>query len=213
MDLAKVCSALLRLDTDRIVRALKGKWMESTFPFGADYRDETLRFNRLYLVRDPWSLNCSESERFRFMRTNGLIMGNFGHVHSLLEIGCGEGIQSSHLQIVCDRLHGVDVSDRAVKRARRRCQLGLFGPGDMYSLPESMPSPPFDLVTACEVLYYMADVPRALRRLSALGRVCLISYYDGAREVLDKHVKEIPGVQFETASYQDTSWTLAWWRP
>jgi hypothetical protein len=70
----------------------------------------------------------------------------------------------------------------------------------------------FELVTACEVLYYMADIPRALARLSELGSACLISYYDGAREELDKTVNEIPGVQFRTLSYEDFSWTIAWWR-
>jgi SAM-dependent methyltransferase len=211
MDISKFGAALLRLDTDRVARGFKGRWMERTFPCGADYRDEVERFNRLYLVRDPWSLN-SESELFRFRQTNRLIVDNFGHLRSLLEIGCGEGIQSRHLQKVCDCLYGIDVSERAVRRARRRCPRDIFGAGDMYGLPQPLPSPPFDLVTACEVLYYMADVPRALRRLSELGRVCLISYYGGAREVLDKHAKEMPGVQFETVSYQDASWTLAWWR-
>jgi hypothetical protein len=212
MDFSKFGAVLLRLDTDRVVRSLKSRWMERTFPYGADYRDEVGSFNHLYLVRDPWSLSC-ESELFRFRQTNGLILSNFGHLHSLLEIGCGEGIQSSHFQKVCDRLHGIDVSERAVRRATRRCPGGIFGTGDMYRLPLFFPSPPFDLVTACEVLYYMADVPRALGRLSALGRVCLISYYGGAREVLDKHVEEMPGVKFDTVSYQDASWTLAWWRP
>jgi 2-polyprenyl-3-methyl-5-hydroxy-6-metoxy-1,4-benzoquinol methylase len=212
MDIAKVGTALLRLDTDRIARALKTRWMEKTFPYGADYRDEVARFNRLYLVRDPWSLS-SESERSRFRQTNRLILENFNHPHSLLEIGCGEGLQSSALQQVCDRLYGIDVSGRAVRRAKRRCPQATFGVGDMYRLPQATPAPRFDLVTACEVLYYVADVARALRRLSELGLACLVSYYDGAREILDKHVGEMPGVQFAVVSYHDASWTVAWWRP
>jgi ubiquinone/menaquinone biosynthesis C-methylase UbiE len=211
MNIARVGAALLRLDTARIARVLKTRWMERTFPYGADYRDEVARFNRLYLIRDPWTLSC-ESENFRFREINQLILEHFGHPHNLLEIGCGEGLQSSELQQVCDRLYGIDVSRRAINRARRRCPQATFTVCDMHGLPQSFSSTQFDLVTACEVVYYMADVPRALRRLSELGRACLISYYDGAREVLDKHVEEMPGVKFATVSYRDTSWTVAWWR-
>jgi 2-polyprenyl-3-methyl-5-hydroxy-6-metoxy-1,4-benzoquinol methylase len=212
MDIAKVGAALLRLDTDRIVRALKERWMDRTFPHGMDYRDEVGLFDRLYLIRDPWSLSC-EDERFRFGETNRLIQENFGHPHSLLEIGCGEGLQSSELHQLCDCLYGIDISGRAIRRAKRRCPEVKFAVGDMYSLPQSVPATVFDLVTACEVLYYMPDIARALRRLSELGRGCIISYYDGARDVLDKYVEEMPGVKFATVSYQDASWTVAWWRP
>ena len=150
---------------------------------------------------------------FRFNKTNQLILDHFGCPDTLLEIGCGEGLQSSELQKACGRLYGIDVSRRAVRRARRRCPQTTFVVSDMYGLPQSMSATRFDLVTACEVLYYMADVPGALRRLSQLGQACLISYYDGAREALNKHVGEIPGVRLETVSYEDVSWTLACWRP
>jgi SAM-dependent methyltransferase len=213
MNIVNAATALLRLDTDRIARALKTRWMERTFPHGADYRDEVAGFDRLYLVRDPWSLNSSETEQFRFMQTNTLILDNFGRPRSLLEIGCGEGIQSGHLCEVCDRLYGIDVSPRAVKRAKRHCPFGTFAAGDMHDLPQPLPPPRFDLVTACEVLYYVADVPGALARLSELGRACVVSYYGGARKILDEHVGAVPGVQFETLIYQDASWILAWWQP
>lgn len=211
MDLFKVGTALLQLDTVTIGRALKERWMCKTFPDGMAYRDEVARFNRLYLVRDPWSLSC-ERERFRFRETNRLILENFGHPNSLLEVGCGEGLQSSELQKVCDRLYGIDVSGRAVGRARRRCPRATFAVADMYGLPETMSLTRFDLVTACEVLYYITDVAAALKRISELGRACLISYCDGAPEGLGKHVEKMSGVQLETVSYENVSWTLAWWR-
>lgn len=213
MDFAKARSALLRLNVARISMGLKGRWMETIFPSGPDYRDELARFNRLYLVRDPWSLAQRESELFRFVQTNQFIRDNFGHLESLLEIGCGEGIQSSHLKEVCSRLYAVDVSLRAVRRARRLCPRGIFDVGDMYHLPQTIPPQRFDVVTAFEVLYYMADIPRALSRLSELGRACVVSYYDGAREVLDMHVGKMPGVQFAIISCDDVSWTIARWRP
>ena len=185
--------------------------MERAFAYEADPGDEAARFNRLYLVRDPWSLG-RQSEKFRFGVTNRVIVENFGRPANLLEIGCGEGLQSIELRHVCDRLYGIDVSGRAVKRAKRWCPQATFAVGDMYSLPQSIPLKRFDLVTACEVLYYMADVAGALSRLSELGRACVVSYYDGGREMLDAHVRKISGVQVENISYEDTSWTLAWWR-
>jgi 2-polyprenyl-3-methyl-5-hydroxy-6-metoxy-1,4-benzoquinol methylase len=211
MDVLEAAATLLRLDAARVARGLKSRWMDKTFPHGMDYRDEIAGFDRLYLVRDPWSLN-SESEKFRFRQTNKVIEENFGYLHSLLEIGCGEGLQSSELQQVSECLYGIDVSKRAIRRAKRRCPEATFAVGDMYDLPQSVPKTQFDLVTACEVLYYMTDVSRALRRLSELARICLISYYDGACEVLDKRVGEMPGVKFTSVSWHDTSWTLAWWR-
>jgi SAM-dependent methyltransferase len=213
MDIAKVGAALLRMDTHKIAWGLKRRWMERTFNQGMHYRDEVERFNRLYLVRDPWAMNC-EREEFRFKETNRLITDNFGHPHRVLEIGCGEGLQSSELQKVCGTLYGIDVSARAIKRAKRRCPQATFAVGDMYSLPlQSVPFTSFDLVTACEVLFYMADVPAALRHLGALGQACLISYYSDVREEMDKYVEKIPGVHFETITFEAAMFIVAWWRP
>jgi hypothetical protein len=55
--IAKVSAPLLRMDAARIARGVKRRWMDKTFPYGACYRDEAVRFDRLYLVRDPWSLS------------------------------------------------------------------------------------------------------------------------------------------------------------
>jgi 2-polyprenyl-3-methyl-5-hydroxy-6-metoxy-1,4-benzoquinol methylase len=212
MDLAKAAIALLRLDTAWLGMHLKARWMARTFPNGMDYRDEIVRFNRLYLVRDPWSLDC-EGERFRFREINRLIVENFGHSPCIFEIGCGEGLQSSELQKVCDDLYGIDVSSRAVRRAKRRCPRATFSVADMYGFPQSMTSTRFDLVTACEVLYFMTNVSDALKRISELGQACVISYCHSVRERMDTHVKEIPNVRLKTISYESDTWTLAWWRP
>jgi 2-polyprenyl-3-methyl-5-hydroxy-6-metoxy-1,4-benzoquinol methylase len=175
------------------------------------YRDEVARFDRLYLLHDPWSMRC-EREAHRFSETNRLIAKNFNRPNALLEIGCGEGLQSRELQLICERLYGIDVSRRAVRRAERRCPQAQFGVGNIFHMPSSIPPIRFDLVTACEVLYYMADIPVALKRISGLGRQCLVSYYDGVSEKLNAYVAGIPGVQFEIVSYNDFSWTFAWWR-
>ncbi len=58
----------------------------------------------------------AEAQRFRFAETNRIIGEQFGHVGSILEVGCGEGHQSQALLEVCDELVGIDVSARAVER-------------------------------------------------------------------------------------------------
>src|SRR4051812_34342504 len=83
---------------------------------GVHYRDRHQQLDMLYRVRDPWNLD-SPREHFRFEETNRLITREFGHVPNLLELGCGEGYQSRHLEKVCDRLHGCDISANAVERA------------------------------------------------------------------------------------------------
>ena len=136
MDIVKVGSALFRLDTVRIANALKTRWRDRTIPEGT--RDDAARFNRLYLVPDPWSLN-GEGEGLRFGQTNRLIQEKFGHPHSLLEIGCGEGLQSNELQQVCNRLYGIDISRRAIKRAKLWCPKATFVVGDMLGPSDYFP--------------------------------------------------------------------------
>ena len=55
MHIAKVGAALLRMDAVRIARDLKKRWMGKTFPYAMHHRDEVARFDRLYLVRDPFN--------------------------------------------------------------------------------------------------------------------------------------------------------------
>jgi 2-polyprenyl-3-methyl-5-hydroxy-6-metoxy-1,4-benzoquinol methylase len=212
MSVFGVGAALLHMDTARIARALKGRWRDRTIANGPPRRREQAPFNRLYLVRDPWSLNC-EREKFRFAETNRIILENFGHIGSLLEVGCGEGLQSNELLRICNHLHGIDVSSRAIRRARRQCPEATFEVGDIFGLSGTVPASGFDLVTACEVLYYTPDVATVLKRVSDLGRACLISYYNGAQEILNQHVGQIPGAQLTTITQQEYSWTIAWWRP
>jgi Methyltransferase domain len=142
MHLVNAVSAILQMDTDKITKALRTLWWESMLPHDVDYRGDAARFNCPYLVTDPWLLN-SETERYRFRQTNELIRKKFGHSHRLLEIGCGDGLQSR--EQVCDQLSGIDVSERAIGRARRRCPVATFSVSDMYALPQP-PTSQFDLV-------------------------------------------------------------------
>jgi SAM-dependent methyltransferase len=188
--------------------ALKRQWIR--FPLrGAHFADEHERLDMLYRVRDPWEMD-SEPQRFRFRETNRLIEKHFAPVRSILEVGCGEGHQTEWLLRICDELVGIDVSSRAVARARERCPEATFAVGDVVSA-RSLRTEPFDLIVACEVLYYMSDVSAVLDELSTLGRACLVSYYDAPAERLDPEVLSRPGVERERLRYGDSGWTFAWW--
>lgn len=177
---------------------------------GVRYSNDYRKLDAAYRMADPWIMT-SPAEQFRFIETNRLILENFGRVRSLLEIGCGEGHQSLHLQQVCDRLTGLDVSGRAVRRACIRCPQAKFLVGDIFSQEVSALAP-FDVVVACEVLYYMSDLPATLQQIRTLTGNCLVTYFDGERETLDRHVLELlPGAFSEIIEFKQSRWRVLLW--
>ena len=178
---------------------------------GVHYGDSHGRLDALYRLHDPWGME-GEAEQFRFGETNRIILENMGHVGTLLEIGCGEGHQSLRLLQVCDSLHGVDVSARAIERARTRCAAATFSVGDLFSMTEREHRTRVDLVVACEVLYYMRDIRSTVSQLSSLGRSCLVTYYQGQAARLDPVIEAISGVRSERFAHGDTVWNAHWWK-
>lgn len=192
-----------------VPEALRKQWARLVL-HDIHFSDKYDRLDALYRIRDPWEMD-TEPQRFRFRETNRLIDEHFGRVRSLLEVGCGEGHQSEALLEVCDELVGIDVSGRAIERARVRCPKAQFLAGDSFT-PALGGHRPFDLVVACEVLYYVKDVTAELERLRQLGRACLVTYYARPAETLDPYVLSIPGVESTVVHYGDSRWTVAWWR-
>lgn len=175
---------------------------------GVHYTSNYARLNTIYAFNDPWHMN-SAAETYRFVETNRLIQENFGPLDSILEIGCGEGHQSIHLRSICKHLTGVDVSPRAVCRARARCPDADFLVADIFS-KDIASRAPFDLIVACEVLYYMRDVAGAIKRVSELGKACLITYFEKMNE-LDPLVFSLPGIKSELLEFEHVRWRAAWW--
>lgn len=122
---------------------------------GVGGNDNHERLELAYRVEDPWNMD-SAMERSRFEATNRVIEQAFGRVGSVLEIGCGEGHQTQHLARISDEQYGLDVSPAAIERARLRLATGAFR--RRRPVPSSRGASwrhRFDLVTACEVLYYL----------------------------------------------------------
>ena len=187
---------------------LKKTWMRLVLR-GVHYSDNYKKLNAFYLVDDPWRMS-DPSEIYRFTETNRLIIENFGRVDTLLEIGCGEGHQSLYLRQVCDRMIGLDVSARAVERARSRCPQDEFLIGDIFS-KEVDDLTPFDLVVANEVLYSMIDTPEVLQRMQKLSRNNFVTYHSGQMANLDPQVLSLSGVNSEIIEFKDTRWRATWW--
>jgi SAM-dependent methyltransferase len=175
---------------------------------GTLYASKNEQFDKLYQVSDPWRMG-SELEQFRFQETNRIIEQELGAVVTLLEIGCGEGHQTEHLDRLCGQLYGFDVSKTAVGRARQRCPAARLSVADIFSYPPELKK--FDLVVACEVLYYIKDVPAALERMSELGSHCLVTYFQSGPCVLDAFFNNIEGAETRVIKVGDTSWKIVWW--
>ncbi|WP_175497856.1 class I SAM-dependent methyltransferase [Dokdonella immobilis] len=185
-------------------------WMKYALR-GVGPNDNFERLDLAYTIEDPWNMD-SPGEIARFEATNRIIAREFGRLDSLLEIGCGEGHQSAWLARVANRVHGLDVSEKAVERARQRVPDGQFDAADLFThtWPESTPR--FDLVTACEVLYYMSDVERTLARMSELGRNCLVTIFAPAARRVGPHLDRIANLRKDWIWHGGTVWLVCWWR-
>jgi SAM-dependent methyltransferase len=208
-DLSPCMENLPSLRRNAALAWLKNTWRRAVLKrvqYSSDYR----KLDIVYTMPDPWQMTSS-AEQCRFAKTNEQILEKFGRVHSILEIGCGEGHQSLYLQQVCDRLTGLDVSSRAIRRARSKCPQADFIVGDMFS-EEVNALAPFDIVVSCEVLYYMNDPPSALQRIRTIGRSCFLTYFDAERETLDRHVvRYLPGADGEIIECGQFRWHAWWW--
>jgi peptidoglycan/xylan/chitin deacetylase (PgdA/CDA1 family)/SAM-dependent methyltransferase len=119
-------------------------------------------WERLFALPDPCAYE-SEYEVVKREQTLAFLPANT--IANALELGCAEGHFTLHLAPRVRRLTAVDISGRALARAQARCsdhrniafrRLDL----DTDEIPGS-----FDLIVCSEVLYYLRDLPSAVRRV------------------------------------------------
>lgn len=202
--------ALIRKLKTGLREKARRTWMKYALR-GIRQNDAHEGLDRAYRITDPWHMNAAR-EQFRMAETNRVIQARLGErVGSLLEIGCGEGHQSEHLARVTGALTGLDVSARAVERARLRVPSAAFVAGDLFAQPWVEERGRFDLVTACEVLYYMSDMSRFLRAIDQLGGACLVTYFAPAGRICEAPVMAMPGAQQVRFRHEDTEWVAVAW--
>lgn len=191
-------------------------WMKYAMR-GVRQADAFDRLDMAYKVSDPWRMNTPR-ERFRFARTNRVVQEHLGdRFASILEIGSGEGHQTEHLVELAGpsgEVTGLEVSATAVERAKQRLpdSRARFVAGDLFAQPWSSERGRFELVTACEVLYYMSDIPRTLRTMDELGGSCLVTYFEPASRICEAAAMAMPGAQKASFAFDDTEWIAVWWR-
>nr|WP_232367496.1 class I SAM-dependent methyltransferase [Altererythrobacter lutimaris] len=164
----------------------------------------------MYRASDPWGLD-NANERARFVETNRRIEQRFGKVGHLLELGCGEGAQSLVLAEVCERLTGLDVSTRAIQRARARCPDAQFEVGAGEDIEALFPGQRFDLITACEVLYYSADPAGLIASLQSMSDQVFVTVYDARFAPLEQLLNGSGWEQLEAIEEGDLRWICRAW--
>ena len=169
----------------------------------------------LYASPDPWRMD-SEQERFRFARTNDILLRELIapalRVGSILEIGCGEGHQSVYLKELCNQLTGIDLVPSAIERASVRVPHAEWAIGNLREQTWASDGRKFDIVTACEVLPAFADIPRTLQLMSRLGRACIVTCFQGDVLALERPLRKVPLQGRESFAFGKVTWHAAWWR-
>ena len=190
-------------------KARRRLWMKYALR-GVGGSDNHARLDLAYSVADPWNME-SPLERARFEQTNAVIERAFGRVGSVLELGCGEGHHTAWLARLSDEQFGVDVSAQAIERARLRLPGARFAATDIFGQPWGDAPGRFDLVTACEVLYYLSDPAATIARMRQLAPRGLVTVFAPACGRVGPHLEAIPGLRKDWIFHGGTAWLVGWW--
>ena len=111
-------------------------------------------WDKIFALPDPWSCD-SEYEAVKYEQTLALLPE--GVFANALEIGCAEGHFTLRLAPRVSSLTAVDISPRALTRAKERCSKLSNVTFQRLDLNTSVVAGLFDLVVCSELLYYIRD--------------------------------------------------------
>lgn len=144
---------------------------------------------------DPWNFSGSEYEHRKYAQTLASLPR--ARYAGALEIACSIGVFTGMLAERCERLLAVDVSADALERARTACASHKHVRFERRVMPAEFPPGAFDLVTVCEMGFYLdrADLLALRDRIVAAtmpgADIVLVHWtphVDGhATEALDVH--------------------------
>lgn len=129
--------------------------------------DRARYWDALFEAPDPWNYG-SQYEQIKYNRQLSLLPHE--RIGRALEVACAEGWFTEQLAERVDKLIAIDISERALERARRRCASRSnisFERLDVYveAIPQGL-----DLIVCSEVLYYLdseAELAQTCGRLAA----------------------------------------------
>lgn len=194
------------------LKSLSNLWKRAMLR-GTAFAGRYDRVRLLYFLADPWEM-ASPREQHRFRQTQAQLKDIAPRFESILELGCGEGHQSQFLQEICTCLDGVDISPLAVRRAARRCPQGHFHALALEDVDRIFAERRFDLITACEVLYYARDIGAALSALQARTDRLYVSNFRERAERMRGHFegegwRGLAPIRFEGIEWECRLWEAA----
>lgn len=92
------------------------------------------------------------------------------NLDSVLDCGCAEGELVKYLKKnkVADRIEGIDISEKAIEKARKVNPHLIIKKGDVYEIPGK--SNEFDLVIATQLFEHLKYPRRALKEMVRVAR-------------------------------------------
>lgn len=144
-------------------------------------------FDARYRVEDPWGYTTRAYEKEKYGKTLEQVASR--RYRSILEVGCAEGLFTRQLLPLADHVCGVDISERALERARRALGSSDHVAFRRVDVFEDSLDWDFELVVCSEVLCFARDreqLEEAGRRLASWvepGGILLLVHLRVAHEV------------------------------
>ena len=116
--------------------------------------EEKYYWDALFSREDPWDYTSAyEQEKYR--HTLEMIPGEASL--KVLELGCAEGIFTKMLSGKVDSVLAMDISERALQRASKKCA-GLENVQfEQHDIAQGIPDAGYNLIICSEILYYLRD--------------------------------------------------------
>lgn len=138
-------------------------------------------FEKVYAANDdPWGFQTSEYEAAKYQATLAALPRK--NYKNAFEIGCSIGVLTEQLAKKCEKILAVDVSEKALEQAKKRCRSLSNVRFQLMLIPEEFPDEKFDLILISEVGYYLSppDWEKAMTKifaqLSEKGQVALVHW-------------------------------------
>ena len=185
---------LLRLDS--VVTPLLYRLTIRFYPKGVPQKS----FEWVYRHPDPWHYLTSAYEQNKQDRALAMALAGQVTRGRALEVGCSEGAFTEKLAShqVAQEIVGVDISARAIARARERCARFDRVEFVQTNILENPPAGLFDLVFCVEVLYYLGPDMRPVceKLLPILAEGCtVILLHPTGYAALHRSLQELLGLR------------------
>lgn len=138
-------------------------------------------FEKVYEAKDdPWDFENSRYEADKYHATlDALPLEKY---ESAFEIGCSIGVLTAKLAERCKKLLAVDVSQKALNQAKKRCENLPNVKLEIMQIPKEFPPETFDLILISEVGYYLTEkdwqaaMKKVFAQLDSKGHVVLVHW-------------------------------------